>query len=220
MPEGDAGMPERMDASLAGELGRAVGELTRSGGCHTVVLYGSRARGDADADSDVDLFAVGSDAPDGPRPFDSALFDFDIWIASESDVAADLDEYLKIEGGLVLRQKEGYGDRLLKAVDARVTRGPGRPSARECAQKKAWLSRMAVRAEREDEEGRYRLAWLVAELPRVLFELEGKFWLGPKRSLVLLRERYPEFHAEYAALLAAPTPALALPCVRRIIEEF
>jgi len=213
-------VPESLEASFARELGRATGELTRAGGCHTVILYGSRARGDADADSDVDLFAVGGDAVDGPRGFDSRLFDFDVWVASEQSIAADLDEYLKIEGGVVLRQKDGYGDSLLRAVEARMLKGPGRPTEGERTQKKAWLGRMAARSGRNDEEGRYRLAWLVTELPRVLFELEGLFWLGPKRSLGLLRDRYPTFYGPYSALLAVPTPERALACARIIVEEF
>lgn len=206
--------------NLARELGRAVGELTRAGGCHTVILYGSYARGDADADSDVDVFAVGEEVQNGPRGFSSEYFDFDIWTASETSVAADLDEYLKIEGGRVLRQRDAYGDVLLRAVSDRAAKGPGTPDERERAQKKAWIARMAVRAGRDDEEGRYRLAWLVAELPRVLFELQGRFWLGPKRSLELLRAEYPAFHEAYAALLADPDSVRALRCVRMVVDEF
>jgi predicted nucleotidyltransferase len=209
-----------MTPELARELVRAVGDLTRAAGCHTVILYGSRARGDADADSDVDLFAVGAEALDGPRKFVSGLFDFDVWVASEAALAADPDEYLKIEGGLVLRQKDGFADRLLKAVEERVRKGPGKPAEREREQKMAWLGRMAVRAGRDDEEGRYRLCWLVAELPRVYFELEGLFWPGPKRALASLRARHPAFHEAYAALLAQPDSGRALACVRLIAEEF
>ncbi len=203
-------------SALSAALGRVVGELTRSRGCHTVILFGSRARGDADGDSDVDLLGVGDGVADGPLSRLVDGFDFDIWIADERSVEGDPEEYLKIEDGRPLVQRALYGDELLRKVKARVSAGPPPLSAEEWAQRIRWLHRMAGRAARADEEGRYRLCWLAAELPRVRFELAGRYWLGPKRSLALLAEWDPPFYRNYREFLRGPTAAAAAACVDRL----
>ncbi len=202
--------------ALSAALGRVVGELTRSRGCHTVILFGSRARGDAASDSDVDLFGIGEGVADGPLSRAVDGFDFDIWIADERTVEGDLEEFFKIEDGRPLVQRAAYGDDLLRRVKARVAAGAPPLSAEERAQRIRWLQRMAHRAGRPDDEGRYRLLWLAAELPRVRFELAGRYWLGPKRALALLAEGDPAFYREYRELLRAPSAAAAAACILRL----
>ncbi len=199
--------------ALSAALGRVVGELTRTRGCHTVILFGSRSRGDAAADSDVDLLGVGEGVADGPLSRAVGGYDFDVWIADERSVEGDLEEFLKIEDGRPLVQRAAYGDGLLRRVKARVAAGPPPLSAEERAQRIRWLERMAARAGRPDDEGRYRLLWLAAELPRVRFELAGRYWLGPKRALALLAEGDPAFYREYRELLRAPSAAAAAACI-------
>jgi predicted nucleotidyltransferase len=206
-------------SSLHSALGRVVGELTRVRGCHTVILFGSRARGDADADSDVDLLGIGGGLVDGPlfRVVDG--FDFDIWIADESSVEKDLEEYLKIEDGRPLVQRASYGDELLRRVKARVSAGPSPLTDEERSQRLRWLQRMASRAGRGDGEGCYRLLWLAAELPRIRFELADRYWLGPKRSLAALAELDPGFLELYNRLLFNPSPVTTEACVRYLAGE-
>lgn len=203
--------------ALSGALGAVVGELTRARGCHTVILFGSRARGDADADSDVDLFGVGESLSGSTFSKTAGGFDFDVTFAAESTVREDPEEYLKIEDGLVLVQRDSYGDDLLRRVKKIVLAGPPPLSAEERVQRIHWLQRMASRAARADAEGRYRLSWLVSELPRVRFELEGRYWLGPKRSLALLANFDPDFSELYDRLLDDPSAAAAAACVRGLV---
>jgi hypothetical protein len=205
-------------APLGPAIARVLGELTRMCGCHTVILFGSRARGDADADSDVDILAIGEDVNDGPLLRTVDGLDFDIWIADEKSVAADLEEYLKIEDGRPLVQRGSYGDELLLRVKARVSAGPSPLSADERGQRLRWLHRMAARASRGDDEGRYRLLWLISELPRVRFELEGRFWLGPKRSLAALAVFDPLFFELYRRVLAEPSLASTEACVHYLVR--
>jgi hypothetical protein len=207
------------DALPAGLLGRVVGELTRVHGCHTVILFGSRARGDGDAGSDVDLFCVGEDVVDGPLPRTIDGFDFDIWRADERSVEADLDEYLKIEDGMPLVQRARYGDALLGRIKQRVSAGPPSLSANERAQRLGWLSRMTARSDRDDDEARYRLIWLISELPRIRLELADRYWLGAKRSLVLLADLDPDFLALYRSALDKPTADSAAACTRYLIDS-
>ena len=199
---------------FASPLALMLGMLTRSRGCHTVILYGSRVRGDADPDSDVDVFAVGRDIVDGPLFRSEGGYSFDIWVADEKSVEADLEGHLKIEDGRVLVQRAGYGDELLRRVKARVAEGPLPLTTEEIAQRIHWLERMVARAGRGDDEGRYRLLAVASELPLVRFELAGRYWLGTKRSLKVLSEFDPGFLELYRRVLDSPSIAAIEACVR------
>ncbi|GAB1484575.1 hypothetical protein MASR2M78_33930 [Treponema sp.] len=132
---------------------------------------------------------------------------------------ANLDEFLKIEDGRVLFQKADYGDLLLRRVSSRMAEGPAALSSEERQQRIHWLQRMAERALRDDDEGRYRHSWLLSELPQVYFELIRHFWLGPKRSLRLLEKIDPEFLALYRKALSGKSASMLLPCIKKLIEN-
>src|SRR4029079_688956 len=93
-------------------------------GCHTVLLYRSRPRGDVDEGSDVDVLCI---RDDGPSFRDSRVIDgiyFDVFIYPR-DAAATVDgEVLRILCGLCLRERAGEGTALLSRVRDRFDRGP------------------------------------------------------------------------------------------------
>src|SRR5262245_60474411 len=84
--------------------------------CHTVVLYGSHARGDADRGSDVDLLCI---RDDGPALRDSRLIDgvyFDVFVYPHAALTALDPSFLRLLGGQVLRERDGAGTALLGRV--------------------------------------------------------------------------------------------------------
>jgi hypothetical protein len=59
--------------------------------------------------------------------------------------------------------------------------------------------------------------WLISELPRVRFELEGRFWLGPKRSLAALADFDPQFFELYQRVLREPSLASTAACIGYLV---
>lgn len=82
-------------------------------GCHTVILYGSRARGDATLQSDVDLLCV---REAGPAVRDARIVDglyLDAFIYPEATLRKLEPSLLRVLGGIVVCERGGFGSALL-----------------------------------------------------------------------------------------------------------
>ncbi|HEY2709266.1 MAG TPA: nucleotidyltransferase domain-containing protein [Caulobacteraceae bacterium] len=181
-------------------------------GCHTVILYGSQARGDATAESDVDVIAF----RDGERPL---IRDAGIWRGARMDLfvyptsrLANADASLiHIRGGRVLLERDGAGHGLLARLEAVHAQGPAPMSADEVAANRAWAWKMLDRAARGDIEGDYRRVWLLTTLLEHHFQLRGDWYPGSKAGLAALAQNDPASLALFEAALkpAAPFEAIA-----------
>ena len=69
----------------------------------------------------------------------------------------------------------------------------------------AWCQKMLNRTERKDAEGLYRMYWLLKDSLEIFFDIEMKYYFGPKKSLHYLEEHEPEAFEIYAAALREPT---------------
>jgi predicted nucleotidyltransferase len=175
-------------------------------GCHAVLLYGSRARGDAGAEvhevytwrgAAIDAFVVADAAVAGEPP----------------------GELMRLHDAVVLRDEHGHGRALLQRISARYERGPGAPGEVEAATLRAWVDKMVGRLTDADRVlAGFRRAELLAQLPEVYFTLRGRWWLGPKAGLAWWRAHDPAVHAAYAAALA-PVADDALAAVARMVVE-
>lgn len=190
-------------------LDAATHALTARHGCHTVLLYGSRARGDATPDSDYDLIGFRDAGPARREAYTHDGAYIDAFIYPESD-AAEPAGLLHVRGGLVLRQRDGFGDRLLAALDACHAAGPPPWPADERAAFRVWCDKMIARAGRGDLEGRYRRGWLVFELLEVYFKARGRWYEGSKAAFAWLATHDPETHAAFDAALAPNAPLSAV----------
>ncbi len=90
-------------------LQQIIDELRATHGCHTFILYGSRARGDFTPSSDYDILGI---RRTGVSTRDTRLIEgyyLDAFIYSE-DQARKVDEsFLRLRGGLVLEEKDDQG---------------------------------------------------------------------------------------------------------------
>jgi hypothetical protein len=162
-------------------------ELQRRHGCHTVILYGSRARGDESSESDYDLagFRIGNNIVRDARILDDAFVD--MFIYPESYLSQPPPELLKLRDGIVLTEKDGAGRRLLANLVKLFVAGPPRLPADEVQARRIWAQKMLERAKRGDTEGDYRRLWLLTALLEDYFSIRGLWYLGPKTSLQWLR---------------------------------
>lgn len=184
-------------------------ELTRDGSNHTLLLYGSRADGSADEDSDYDIAAFG---PRDRTVRDTRVIDdafLDVFLYPESALSQPSPEWLKLRGSVVLAQRGQEADAFVQALGALFVQGPPTLPADEISARTTWAWKMAARMERGDAEGHYRRAWLLTSLLEDYFALRGLWFEGPKKSLQWLRRHdAPASSALEAALQPGASPEI------------
>jgi hypothetical protein len=192
-------------------------ELTREGGNHTLLLYGSRADGTADEDSDYDIAAFGPRDSTGrdTRTIDGTFLD--VFLYPESALTQPGPEWLKLRGSVVLLQRGQEADRFLQGLAAVFTQGPPPLPADEIGARTTWAWKMAARMERGDAEGHYRRAWLLTALLEDYFALRRQWFEGPKKALQWIQAHDPETaHALQAALRPDASHASIRQAVARV----
>lgn len=168
---------------------------------HTVLLYGSRARGTHSPDSDYDVAAF------APRPALLRITDrvgpayLDVFVYPEATLASASDELLRLRGARVLLQRDDGADRFLARLDAHYVAGPPAISADEQRARIDWLAKMAQRMRHGDAEGHFRRAWLLTALLEDYFVLRGRWYEGPKLALAWLARHDEPTHALFAMAL-------------------
>lgn len=194
---------------------RLVDELRRSHGAHTVVLYGSRARGTATPESDVDVAAF-ADVATTTR--DARLWQglyLDAFVHPTAAATAPDEEQLKLAGGRVLLDERGLATALLSAVDALLLRGPPPLADDELQMRRVWARKTAARARRGDVEAHYRRHWLLFSLLEDYFALRRAWYRGPREALDWLRVHEPDTFAAFERALA---PSASLDDLDALVE--
>ena len=104
-----------------------VKELNEKFNCHTIILYGSRARGDFNENSDYDVAGFSSDVSSKinyAKEIDEKYFDAFIFPDTKlrENVALESSKYLHLKGGLILHEQNSFGVKLLLCVDELIQR--------------------------------------------------------------------------------------------------
>ena len=183
--------------------------------CHTVILYGSRARDDFTDASDVDVFAV-RDQGESVRlgiPWNGLYLDAWIYCLSEIPEPENL---LYIADGIVLAERDGYGKDLLANVRAALSAPVAPLPVREAEMKISWIEKTIVRIESDDAEADYRRHWLLIELLEIWFAFSCIRYRGPKQSLKFIENRHPEVFKSFREGLR---PAADLNTIRKLAER-
>lgn len=186
--------------------------LTEQFGCHTAILYGSRARGDSDAASDIDVIAFRDAGEAGQVAHRWQGFFLDLFLYQTATKPAP--DWLRLHGGRVLFQRGSDGDDVLSAVKGMLAAGPERLSANDLRTRRLWAEKMLARAEKGDPEGNYRRHWLLMALLEDYFALREQWYFGPKRSLALLQREKPQ---DFAVLCKALEPSASIADLRAAV---
>lgn len=181
--------------------------LAADHGAHTVILYGSRARGGATAESDWDLLLLRNDGPSArdARRHQGAWVD--AFVEPTARYATSVEDALRLEGGRVLLERDGAGSALLARVEALARTPPPPLDAGTAPALRAWAHRTLLRARRgerdpTDVEALHRRTVLLAELLEVGARLAGRRYRGSKAELAWLSEKAPATFAAFAGALA------------------
>lgn len=193
-----------------------VDELVNKHKCHTVVLYGSRARGVATAASDYDVLGVRKDGKKYRVAEKRDGFYWDIFVYPERDLKKVTEAHLYMREGKVLFERQTFGTRFLKKLK-KVSRRKFKPSPPdEIRVSQIWLHKMLDRASARDVEGNYRRSVLHDLLIYEYFNIRKKRYGGPKAGFAWLKRNDPQTFRLYARVLAHPTN---LPLLRRLVER-
>lgn len=185
-------------ARIAALAGRVAGEH----GAHTVILYGSWARGDATGESDVDLLLVRAH---GPAARDARVLDglyLDAFVYPESAVATPEPSLLRILGGRVLRESNGSGEALLRRVAELDRRGPAALPPDERAALLVWARKTLGRCRAHPgPEADYRRAHLLTQALEDYFSLRTLWFRGSKEAFAWLGRHDPRALAAFEAAM-------------------
>ena len=190
--------------------------LTDEHGCHTVILYGSHARGDARPTSDYDLLGI---RENGEVIRDARVWNdvyLDLFIYPESKIATPDETMIHMRDGRVLVEKNFMGTHLLKQLSGIFKAGPKKLPVDEIQARKVWARKMLDRAKDEDIEANYRRLWLLTALVEDYFRIRGLWYLGSKESFRWLQENDPK---TYSCLDVALKSADDLKAIQRLVER-
>lgn len=168
---------------------RIAAELMARHGCHTAILYGSWARGDATPESDIDLMWVRSEGEAcRDAHIDSGVY-IDGFVYPESSLETLEPALLRVLGGKVIREKDGYGTALLARLQALRDAGPKPMPPDERRAVLLWSRKMLERfTGRSGLDASYRRMQLLQTALEDYFALRGAWFCGPKAAFAWLAE--------------------------------
>ncbi|MGY3911111.1 GNAT family N-acetyltransferase [Aeromonas piscicola] len=167
---------------------------------------------------DPDLPGVASD--------DGAWLDVICYPLSELDLAEP--ERLPLLGGVLLKDRDEQGLACLLQLASLRRQGPVLLTRAQRQQRLGWIGKMARRAglpatgasAGDAVAGRYRLLWLLVELPALIDELAGHWHQGPEHTLARLEQDDAELFAAYREAIDTLTPAALLGLLRQLAARF
>jgi hypothetical protein len=191
-------------------------DLRREHGVHTLILYGSRARGDATTESDIDVagFAEVTETVRDARLWNGMFLDAFVYptaLARTPD--ADM---LKLCGGRVLLDERQLAVPLLEHLATLDRQGLPSPPKGDLQMRRVWARKMLARVRRGDVEAHYRRHWLLYQLLEDYFALRGERYRGPKLALAALQLRAP---ATFAAFERALAPEGSLNALEALVDH-
>ena len=194
-----------------------IDEFKRAHHAHTILLYGSRARGDATLESDIDIAAF-ADVPGtyrDARLWNGFFLDGFVYPTAIAQSEVD-DEMCKLSGALALLDERGLAAPFLRRVEARETEPlPPLPET-ERRMRRVWAQKMLARIRRGDVEANYRYHWLLFQLLEDHYPMIGKRYPGPKRALLELSAHDP---ATFAAFESTLVPGAHLEKAEALVEH-
>lgn len=181
-----------------------VDELKTIHQCHTILLYGSRARGDFTFSSDYDIAGISSSLSEKLwlARFDENHQVFcDIFVYPENELLHPNDSHLQMSDGVVLIEKNHFGtDMLIKLKTIQHT--PLALTDNELQGRKVWYKKMLARAKVGDLEGKYRQIWMIYTILEDYFAFRQLRYEGPKKAFQYLSKHDPCMLSLFEKVLA------------------
>jgi predicted nucleotidyltransferase len=174
---------------------------------HTILLYGSRARGDATPHSDWDVVCVGNVAKTEHRGWWEEGAFLDVFVYAELPTESLEPDHLGLLGGRILVDERGLAEPFLRKLAEYHARGPAPMPEHHRQMLHTWVTKTVERARRglQDEadlEAHFRRYWLLKDLLEMSYQLRGRWFPGPKVALTSLKDEDPALWQLFARALA------------------
>lgn len=134
----------------------AIHDLVEQHRCHTLILYGSRSRGDWTDESDYDLMGF---RDEGEKLRDARIIEgkfLDAFVYPVKDVINHERDFLRVRNGTLLLGKDPFVGNLLKKLDEVFDQGPNPLPEDELQAIRIWIGKMLTRIAKNDLKGNYR----------------------------------------------------------------
>jgi len=199
-------------------LAEIVRTLTADHGCHAVILYGSRVRGDFQPASDWDVAGIREAGATAPRRVARAFYGawLDAFVYAEAAFAVVDPELLRFLPARILVDQRGFAETLIGRVTALDQQGPPPLPEGEAEMVRVWYAKMLARIARGDLESKYRRVELLFQALENYFKLRGLWYRGPKAVLPWLAGHDLETHA---AFVRALDPHASLEDLRALVQR-
>lgn len=182
-------------------LEKIVNELVGKHRCHTVLLYGSRARGQETAKSDYDVMGVRKSGKKFRVARKQDGFYLDLFVFNEKDLKKVGENHLYMLPARILFQKDNYGTQFLRRLKA-ASKRPHKPlPPDEILVTRVWAHKMLDRISEGDIEAHYRSAWLRMALLNDYFVIRKRKYNGSKSAFAWLKKNDPKTYKLFDRVL-------------------
>ena len=169
--------------------------------CHTVILYGSRARGEATPASDYDVLGI---RDFGPSLRDARFYKgvyLDLFVYPKEEWVDPKQEMVHVRQGIVLIEKDGIGQQVLARLQEMYNAGPEKMPDDQMIALRLWALKSLSRVKAGGVEGNFRRMEFIPALLEQYFTTRNEWYLGPKASLRWLSEHRPDVFGAFECAL-------------------
>ena len=186
-------------------LDSIIKELKIKHRCHTVVLYGSRARGQTTLTSDYDVIGVCKRGAKTRIAKKQRGQYWDVFVYPEKDLRKLTEQHLSWKHARVIYENGTYGRRLLKKIENLLKKPFKRHPQYEINITKVWAQKELDRCRVKDIQGLYRRAEFHNALIDHYFCVRQKRFWGPKEGFAWIAKNDPRTYSLIARSLQHPT---------------
>ena len=178
--------------------------------CHTVVLYGSRARGLHTETSDYDVMGIRKSGPKTRIAKYQNGFYWDVFVYSEKDLVKFESNAWVWKNPILIFEKNDYGKNFLRRLSLFFQR-PFRPLPQfEIKALKVWSQKEMERCKGTGIQALFRRSEFQAAMIEHYFSIRKKRFYGPKEGFAWLKKNDPQTYKKIERALKNPSSLSAL----------